>query len=57
MVKRLCCMIISGARPADCLDILQPAVLSSEMISKIEDGYGLLWNAFRKANFKDDDVA
>ncbi|XP_010452603.1 PREDICTED: histone-lysine N-methyltransferase ATXR4 [Camelina sativa] len=57
MVKRLCCMIISGALPADCLDILQPAALSSAMISKIEDGYGLLWNAFRKANFKDDDVA
>ncbi|KAL0728523.1 hypothetical protein Bca4012_024616 [Brassica carinata] len=57
MVKRLSCMVISGALSADCLDILQPATLSSAMISKIEDGYGLLWNAFRKANFTDDDVA
>ncbi|CAN8237130.1 unnamed protein product [Cochlearia groenlandica] len=57
MVKRLCCMVISGAMSPDCLDILQPAALTPEMISKIEDGYGLLWNAFRKANFKDDDVA
>ncbi|KFK25056.1 hypothetical protein AALP_AA8G060900 [Arabis alpina] len=57
IVKRLCCMIISGALSVDCLDILQPAALSAEMIKKIEDGYGLLWNAFRKANFKDEDVA
>ncbi|CAN7037390.1 hypothetical protein IGI04_004446 [Brassica rapa subsp. trilocularis] len=57
MVKRLSCMVILGALSADCLDILQPATLSSAMISKIEDGYGLLWNAFRKANFTEDDVA
>ncbi|XP_010520008.1 PREDICTED: histone-lysine N-methyltransferase ATXR4 [Tarenaya hassleriana] len=57
MVKRLACMIISGGQSADCLDILQPAALSSEMITKMEEGFGMLWNSFRKANFKDEDVA
>ncbi|KAK6945411.1 SET domain [Dillenia turbinata] len=32
LVKRLACMVISGVASADCLDILQPASLSSEML-------------------------
>jgi hypothetical protein len=35
MVKRLACMVISGAVGADCLDILQPARLHQGMIFEV----------------------
>ncbi|XP_048320707.2 histone-lysine N-methyltransferase ATXR4 isoform X5 [Ziziphus jujuba] len=53
LVKRLACMVISGAASADLLDILQPAILSPEMISKMEEGFGLLRSAFTMANIPD----
>ncbi|CAN6716776.1 unnamed protein product [Malus baccata var. baccata] len=35
LVKRLACMVVSGAAPANLLDILQPASLFAEMISEV----------------------
>ncbi|MED6145264.1 Histone-lysine N-methyltransferase atxr4 [Stylosanthes scabra] len=57
MVKRLACMIISGVASSDILDILQPANLTSQMISRMEEEYGLLRNAFRKTLISDEHVA
>ncbi|KAF7818913.1 histone-lysine N-methyltransferase ATXR4 isoform X1 [Senna tora] len=45
LVKRLACMVISGDASIDCLDILQPANLTPEMIVKMEEGFALLRNA------------
>ncbi|KAH9674076.1 Histone-lysine N-methyltransferase ATXR4 [Citrus sinensis] len=49
LVKRLACMIISGAESADCIDILQPASLSPELILAMEEGFVMLRSAFKKA--------
>ncbi|XP_030449090.2 histone-lysine N-methyltransferase ATXR4 [Syzygium oleosum] len=57
LVKRLACMIISGATSSDCLDILQPAYLSPEMISEMEEGFRLLKCAFTDAHVKDEQIA
>ncbi|KAF5750638.1 hypothetical protein HS088_TW03G00977 [Tripterygium wilfordii] len=57
LVKRLACMVISGAAPDDCLDILQPAILSPEMVLKMEEGFGLLRTTFIKANIRDEQLA
>ncbi|KAF5750547.1 hypothetical protein HS088_TW03G00885 [Tripterygium wilfordii] len=57
LVKRLDCMVISGAAPDDCLDILQPAILSPEMVLKMEEGFGLLRSTFLKANIRDEQLA
>ncbi|XP_010058422.2 histone-lysine N-methyltransferase ATXR4 isoform X1 [Eucalyptus grandis] len=57
LVKRLACMVISGATSSDCLDILQPAYLSPEMISEMEEGFGLLKCAFTNAHLKDEQIA
>ncbi|EEF27811.1 histone-lysine N-methyltransferase ATXR4 [Ricinus communis] len=57
MVKRLACMVISGAATVECLDILQPANLSPEMILEMEEGYDLLRSCFTKANIADDRLA
>ncbi|XP_050228645.1 histone-lysine N-methyltransferase ATXR4 [Mercurialis annua] len=57
MVKRLACMVMSGAASADYLDILQPSILSREAISAMEEGYGLLRSCFTKANIVDDQVS
>ncbi|XP_022744359.1 histone-lysine N-methyltransferase ATXR4 isoform X1 [Durio zibethinus] len=54
LVKRLACMVISGAAPADIVDILQPASLTQRMILKMEEGFCLLRNAFTKANMGDE---
>ncbi|XVE75780.1 hypothetical protein DITRI_Ditri12bG0120100 [Diplodiscus trichospermus] len=54
LVKRLACMVISGAVPADIVDILQPASLTQGMILKMEEGFCLLRNAFAKANMGDE---
>ncbi|KAK2647344.1 hypothetical protein Ddye_014833 [Dipteronia dyeriana] len=56
LAKRLACMIISGAASADFVDILQPASLSNEMISQMEEGFGLLRNAFVKADIMDEQM-
>ncbi|CAK9177185.1 unnamed protein product [Ilex paraguariensis] len=57
LVKRLACMVISGVASADCLDILQPANLSSDMIILMEEEYGLLKNAFEAADIGDEQMA
>ncbi|KAH1090426.1 hypothetical protein J1N35_017683 [Gossypium stocksii] len=54
LVKRLACMVISGAAPAGILDILQPANLTQGMILKMEEGFHLLRNALVKANIGDE---
>ncbi|KAE8700916.1 Histone-lysine N-methyltransferase ATXR4 [Hibiscus syriacus] len=54
LVKRLACMVISGAAPAGILDILQPASLTREMILKTEEGFHLLRNALVKSNIGDE---
>ncbi|XP_040371829.1 histone-lysine N-methyltransferase ATXR4 isoform X1 [Rosa chinensis] len=57
LVKRLACMVMSGATPANLLDILQPASLSPEMISEMEEGYGLLRNAYINSNITDEQMS
>ncbi|KAL5545601.1 hypothetical protein UlMin_005288 [Ulmus minor] len=57
MVKRFACMIISGATSPDLLDILQPASLSPELISQLEEGFYLLQSAFTAANIPDEQIA
>ncbi|XP_044486108.1 histone-lysine N-methyltransferase ATXR4 isoform X3 [Mangifera indica] len=56
LVKRLACMIISGSVSSDSIDILQPARLSPEMISKMEEGFHLLRSALRKADVMDEEL-
>ncbi|GKV41877.1 hypothetical protein SLEP1_g49351 [Rubroshorea leprosula] len=56
LVKRLACMVMSGAVSADILDILQPTSLTPEMIIEMEEGFNLLKKAFTKANFMDENV-
>ncbi|KAL4198567.1 hypothetical protein AMTRI_Chr03g140810 [Amborella trichopoda] len=57
LVKRLACMVLSGAEPADCLDILQPASLSPGMIARMEEEFELLRCTFMEAGFKDEKIA
>lgn len=57
LVKRLACMVVSGAASADSLDILQPASLSPEMILQVEEGFDLLQSAFTRANIADEHLA
>lgn len=57
LVKRLACMVISGAAPAGILDILQPANLTQGMILKMEEGFHLLRNALVKANIGDEHMS
>ncbi|KAI3523228.1 hypothetical protein L1887_01286 [Cichorium endivia] len=45
LAKRLACMVISGTISANTLDILQPTLLSPEMISQMEEEFGLLKGA------------
>ncbi|KAJ0027393.1 hypothetical protein Pint_36343 [Pistacia integerrima] len=56
LVKRLACMIISGAVSADSIHILQPASLSPEMILKMEEGFHLLRRALKKADAMDEEL-
>ncbi|KAH9674084.1 Histone-lysine N-methyltransferase ATXR4 [Citrus sinensis] len=42
-------MTIAGAESADCIDILQPASLSPELILAMEEGFVMLRSAFKKA--------
>ncbi|KAF9593437.1 hypothetical protein IFM89_022903 [Coptis chinensis] len=57
LVKRLACMVVSGAASAQCLDILQPARLLTQMILEMEDEFSLLKSCLMKANFKDEQMA
>lgn len=57
LVKRLACMVISGAASAESLDILQPSNLSHEMVLEMEEGYGLLKSGFAMANISDEQMA
>lgn len=43
-------MVISGVTSANSLDILQPALLSAEMISQMEEEFGLLRSALIDAD-------
>ncbi|XP_022151457.1 LOW QUALITY PROTEIN: histone-lysine N-methyltransferase ATXR4 [Momordica charantia] len=54
LVKRLACMVISGAISSDLLDILQPSSLYPHMILEFEEGYSLLRTALAKANITDE---
>ncbi|CAI9289821.1 unnamed protein product [Lactuca saligna] len=45
LAKRLACMILSGITSANSLDILQPALLSPQMISQMEEELSLLKSA------------
>ncbi|OAY43107.2 hypothetical protein MANES_08G040300v8 [Manihot esculenta] len=57
VVKRLACLVISGAASAESLDILQPASLSREMILEMEEGFGLLKSGFVNSNIADEQIA
>ncbi|XP_009765851.1 histone-lysine N-methyltransferase ATXR4 isoform X2 [Nicotiana tabacum] len=57
LVKRLACMIISGASTPETFDILQPATLSSGMILLMEKEYQLLRSTFEDAGFTDEQIA
>ncbi|XP_078429907.1 SET domain protein 38 isoform X2 [Wolffia australiana] len=53
LVKRLACMVITGRVSPDILDILQPSILHQDMISKMEEEFELLKQAFLKAHMED----
>ncbi|WVY97449.1 hypothetical protein V8G54_029600 [Vigna mungo] len=57
LVKRLACMVIAGDARSDTLDILQPANFTPEMVSKMEEEFVLLRNAFVEALIGDDHIA
>ncbi|XP_052731547.1 histone-lysine N-methyltransferase ATXR4 isoform X2 [Vigna angularis] len=57
LVKRLACMVIAGDARSDTLDILQPANFTPEMVSKMEEEFVLLRNAFAEALIGDDHIA
>ncbi|KAE8645780.1 hypothetical protein Csa_017113 [Cucumis sativus] len=54
LVKRLACMVISGAMSSDHLDILQPSRLSTDIVLELEEGYSLLRKALINANITDE---
>ncbi|KAI8573737.1 hypothetical protein RHMOL_Rhmol01G0299600 [Rhododendron molle] len=57
LAKRLACMVMSGVANADSLDILQPAILSPEMILQMEKEFALLRSAFEDAYVTDEQMA
>ncbi|KAF3441970.1 hypothetical protein FNV43_RR15886 [Rhamnella rubrinervis] len=57
LVKRFACMVISGGASPDLLDILQPASLSPEVISLMEEDFDLLRSAFTVADIPNEQVA
>ncbi|XP_052174061.1 histone-lysine N-methyltransferase ATXR4 [Diospyros lotus] len=57
LAKRLACMVVSGVATADSLDILQPAILSTEMILQMEKEFLLLRTAFEEAYIRDEQLA
>ncbi|WOK92442.1 histone-lysine N-methyltransferase ATXR4 [Canna indica] len=54
MVKRLACMIISGAASVDCLDLLQPASLHPDIVMEMEEEFQLLKDIFVKGQFNNE---
>ncbi|XP_042447958.1 histone-lysine N-methyltransferase ATXR4-like [Zingiber officinale] len=54
MVKRLACMVISGAASIDSLDILQPASLHPEILAEMDEEFQLLEDTFQSGQFKND---
>lgn len=54
MAKRLACMVISGAANADCLNILQPALLHQGTLIEMKEEFELLESTFRKAGFQEE---
>ncbi|GJY34978.1 histone-lysine N-methyltransferase ATXR4 [Tanacetum coccineum] len=56
LAKRLACMVISGATSAESLDILQPERLSAEMISQMEEEFGLLRGALEDSGMTDEQL-
>ncbi|KAG5566791.1 hypothetical protein RHGRI_002360 [Rhododendron griersonianum] len=50
-------MVMSGVANADSLDILQPAILSPEMILQMEKEFTLLRSAFEEAYVTDEQMA
>ncbi|KAK4765244.1 hypothetical protein SAY86_026334 [Trapa natans] len=57
LVKRFACMVLAGEVAANYLDILQPAPLSSGMISEMEKGYHLLRNGFKEADIRSEQMS
>ncbi|KAG5555471.1 hypothetical protein RHGRI_006205 [Rhododendron griersonianum] len=57
LAKRLACMVTCGVANAESLDILQPAILSPEMILQMEKEFTLLRSAFEEANVTDEQMA
>lgn len=53
MVKRLACMVISGAASADIVDILQPASLPPEIVVEMGDEFELLKCTLMKAHIQE----
>ncbi|KAF3794464.1 Histone-lysine N-methyltransferase [Nymphaea thermarum] len=56
LVKRLSCMVLSGAAPAHSLDILQPAVLPSNLISELNVEFQLLRSILGSSGVTDDQL-
>ncbi|XP_031473621.1 histone-lysine N-methyltransferase ATXR4 [Nymphaea colorata] len=56
LVKRLSCMVLSGAAPADSLDILQPAVLPSNLISELNVEFQLLRSILVRSGVTDEQL-
>ncbi|KAE9465961.1 hypothetical protein C3L33_02133, partial [Rhododendron williamsianum] len=50
-------MVMCGVANAESLDILQPAILSPEMILQMEKEFTLLRSAFEEANVTDEQMA
>ncbi|XP_057484749.1 histone-lysine N-methyltransferase ATXR4-like isoform X2 [Actinidia eriantha] len=57
LAKRLACMVISGVANAESLDILQPAILSPNMILQMEKEFLLLRSVFKEAYVTDEQMA
>ncbi|KAL2464755.1 Histone-lysine N-methyltransferase ATXR4 [Forsythia ovata] len=57
LVKRFACQVISGVVSADSLDILQPATLTSEMVSLVEKEFCLLRSTFQETDIKGQQTA
>ncbi|KAK3019407.1 hypothetical protein RJ639_004657, partial [Escallonia herrerae] len=57
LVKRFACMVISGVATADSLDILQPALLSPEMMVQMQEEFVLLRGALEDIDIADEQIA
>ncbi|KAL2535153.1 Histone-lysine N-methyltransferase ATXR4 [Abeliophyllum distichum] len=57
LVKRFASQVISGVVSADSLDILQPATLTSEMVSLMEKEFCLLRSTFQETDVKGEQMA